>query len=105
MSSTNELNQRLNEAQQILGALGQTDVDLGGITTYRVGGKTALFVKASSEGDLQKIAEARRRTGLPVLIIGKGSNLLVADQGFPGITVALGKEFESIEIDLSLIHI
>ncbi|HBV26053.1 MAG TPA: UDP-N-acetylenolpyruvoylglucosamine reductase [Acidimicrobiaceae bacterium] len=33
------------------------------------------------------------------MIIGKGSNLLVADQGFPGITVALGKEFESIEID------
>ena len=99
MSSTNELNQRLNKAQQILGALGQTDVDLGGVTTYRVGGKTALFVKASSEDDLQKIAEVRLRTGLPVLVIGKGSNLLVADQGFPGLTVALGKEFEGMEID------
>lgn len=69
------------------------------MTTYRVGGNAALYVEAQSEDELSQIAVTQQATGLPVLIVGKGSNLLVAEAGFPGIAVSLGEQFEASEID------
>ncbi len=89
----------VEQALEILGPLAQTDVNLGVLTTYRVGGDTALYVEAQTEQDLELVSKARNETDLPALVIGKGSNLLVADTGFPGITVAIGKQFETITID------
>jgi UDP-N-acetylmuramate dehydrogenase len=62
---------------------------LGPLTTYRVGGRAALLVTAVGEGDLVLIGAAVRASGLPVLAVGRGSNLLVADSGFGGIAVIL----------------
>jgi UDP-N-acetylmuramate dehydrogenase len=39
------------------------------------------------------VGEAVRQTGIPVVVIGKGSNLLVSDLGFPGIVLRLGRGF------------
>lgn len=89
----------LSEALRLLGPLARRDVNLGRLTTYRVGGNSALFVEAHTEDDLESVALARNQTGLPVLVIGKGSNMLVADGGFPGIAVVLGKQFDSSSID------
>jgi UDP-N-acetylmuramate dehydrogenase len=52
-----------------------------------------LYLEARTTEDLSAVARALRETGLPLLVIGKGSNLLVADEGFPGIVLRLGKEF------------
>ena len=41
----------------------------------------------------------RRPTDVPVLVIGRGSNLLVADAGFAGVAIVLGGEFEHIDVD------
>ncbi len=62
-------------------------VRLAGHTTLRLGGPAARFVEASS--DEQVVAEVRAadRTGEPVLVLGGGSNLVVADDGFPGTVV------------------
>ena len=89
----------VKQALEILGPLAQTEVNLGVLTTYRVGGDTALYIEAQTVQDLEAVARARNETGLPVLVIGNGSNLLIADTGFPGITVATGKHFETIKID------
>jgi UDP-N-acetylmuramate dehydrogenase len=62
---------------------------IGALTTYRVGGVAALLVTAASLDDLQLVAKAAGASGLPVLVVGRGSNLLVADAGFPGIAVLL----------------
>jgi UDP-N-acetylmuramate dehydrogenase len=59
------------------------------MTTYRVGGAAALFVRARSLDDLRAVAAARAASGLPVLVVGRGSNLLVADTGFAGIAVSV----------------
>jgi len=59
------------------------------LTTYRVGGAAALFVRARTLDDLRAVAAARRASGLPVLVVGRGSNLLVADDGFAGIAVSI----------------
>lgn len=82
-----------------LGPLARRDVSIGELTTYRVGGSAAIFVEAGSVQDLHLVAQALTDTDLPVLIIGKGSNLLVADRGFPGLALVLGEGFAGIEIE------
>ena len=90
--------QTLEEGLRLLGPLARRNVNLGRLTTYRVGGSSALFIEAQTEEDLKSVAQARNQTGLPVLVIGKGSNMLVADDGFPGIAVVLGNDFDASTI-------
>jgi UDP-N-acetylmuramate dehydrogenase len=87
------------EAARLLDGLARREVPLGPLTTYRVGGPAAVFVEASSVEDLWRVAEAVAATELPTLVVGKGSNLLVADAGFPGVAVVLGPAFAEIAID------
>jgi UDP-N-acetylmuramate dehydrogenase len=63
--------------------------DLGPLTTYRVGGPAGILVTAGTVGDLQVVATALAASHLPVLVVGRGSNLLVSDEGFGGIAVVL----------------
>lgn len=74
-------------ARNILGELAVPGAPLGPLTTYRLGGPAALLVRPAVVGDLALVAEARHASGLPVLIVGRGSNMLVADRGFAGIAV------------------
>lgn len=69
-------------------------------TTYRCGGPFAALVRAGSVADLAVVADAcATAPGIPVLVVGRGSNLLVADAGFPGVAVALGGDFEALTVD------
>ena len=72
-----------------LGDAVRRDVALGPMTTYRVGGAASLFVHVTDRGQLAAVAEAAYASGLPVLVVGRGSNLLVADAGFPGLAIGL----------------
>ncbi|CAN5747918.1 UDP-N-acetylmuramate dehydrogenase [soil metagenome] len=76
-------------AARMLGPLAQRDVPLGPLTTYKVGGSAALFVRPASLADLAGVAEASRISGVPVLVVGRGSNMLVADRGFAGIAISV----------------
>ena len=76
-------------ALAILGPIAIEDEPIGPLTTYRVGGRAAILVTARSVADLVRVAEARRASGLEVVVIGRGSNMLVADSGFPGIAVVV----------------
>ncbi len=68
-----------------------TDASLAPFTTFRVGGPADVLVEAESEEDLRAVAETRG--DLDVAIVGRGSNLLVSDDGFRGIAVRLGRAF------------
>jgi len=76
----------------------QHDVAIGPMTTYRVGGHAALFARVESADDLTELATLVRERGVDVLVVGNGSNLLVADAGFAGLAVVLGESFESVDI-------
>jgi len=90
---------RVEAAAAVLGSLGRRGVLLGALTTYRVGGAAELFVEATTLEHLGLVARAAQVSDLPVLVIGRGSNLLVADAGFVGIAVVLaGAEFASISL-------
>ena len=87
----------LGEAERILrerlGAGLRVRFPLAPLTTFRIGGAAALFVEAQDDDALEAVGHAARTTGVPVAVIGKGSNLLVSDGGFPGIVVRLGRGF------------
>jgi len=81
-----------------LGDRARRDVPLGARTTYRVGGTAAVGVEARDRDDLLALRGALAGHPVPVLVVGRGSNLLVADAGFPGVAVTLAGRFEALEL-------
>jgi UDP-N-acetylmuramate dehydrogenase len=86
-------------AAGLLDGLARSDVAIGPLTTYRVGGAASLFVEVTTEDELAAVAAAVARSGVDVLVVGKGSNLLVADQGFAGLAITLGPAFAEVRIE------
>ncbi len=89
---------RLDEAAELLGPLARRDHPIALTTTYRVGGTAAVFVEAQTVDDLEHVAAARSATGVPVLVVGRGSNMLIADTGFDGIAVSVVGGFDGVEV-------
>lgn len=69
----------------------ERDVHLGPLTTYKLGGRAAWFADADSEETLHAVLKSA--ADLELLILGRGSNLVVSDHGFPGIVVRLTGAF------------
>lgn len=72
------------------------DHPIGSMTTYRVGGRAAVFVELDDERDVATVAAVTARHRCPVLVLGRGSNLLVADEGFDGLVLHLGERFAGV---------
>lgn len=68
-------------------------------TTWRIGGPARFFCRVRTEAGLARLAAEATRNGLPLAILGMGSNILVADAGFPGYVVRLEGDFLTIEIE------
>jgi UDP-N-acetylmuramate dehydrogenase len=75
------------------------DEPLGPMTTYKVGGMAALFLNAGSVDDLLAIGEVQAETGVDVLVVGRGSNMLVADAGFRGLAISIAGFADQIDIE------
>ncbi len=89
----------VDRAAAVLGPRAVRDAPLGARTTYRVGGRASLLLVAEGDDDLALAARSVAESGVGVLVVGKGSNLLVADAGFPGLAVVLGPAFADIDLD------
>ena len=61
--------------------------DLRDHTTLRLGGPAKAWVRAETEAELIEAVSAADASGEPVLVLGGGSNVVVADQGFAGTVV------------------
>jgi UDP-N-acetylmuramate dehydrogenase len=86
----------VEEAAALLGPRAERERPLGPMTTYRVGGPAALYLEVVSEEDLTLVHRAVAGSGVPVVVLGRGSNLLVADRGFDGLVVSLGPPFREV---------
>lgn len=75
------------------------DLRLSAHTTLRVGGPAQRFVVARAEQELIHTVSAADAAGTPVLVLGGGSNLLVADEGFPGVVVRVA--ISGLDADVS----
>jgi UDP-N-acetylmuramate dehydrogenase len=91
----------LRRLADALGGRATRDAPLGARTTYRVGGPAALMVEADDEETLIACHRALLTAGggVAVLVIGKGSNMLVADSGFAGLAIRLGGELAVFETE------
>src|SRR5918996_425484 len=79
--------------REIAGERVRRDFPLAPLTSFRLGGRAAMFLEAESLDDLDAAGRAVRKTSLPVVVLGKGSNVLVSDRGFPGLVLRLGRAF------------
>jgi UDP-N-acetylmuramate dehydrogenase len=66
--------------------------------TYRLGGPVAVLVRVPDPAALARVAAALAAHAVPRIVLGRGSNLLVADAGFAGVGLLLEGEFERVEI-------
>lgn len=72
-------------------------VVLGTLTTYKLGGPARFYAEPGSVDELRRVLAARHHDGATMLVLGRGSNLVVADAGFDGLVVRLGKGFAVIQ--------
>lgn len=68
-------------------------------TTYRIGGPARYFARVHSVGALARVLEACKAMGKKWYIVGRGSNLLVADEGVDAAVIVLGRDFRSMRYD------
>lgn len=64
-------------------------------TSLRIGGPADVYVTCETIADLAEVIRACGEEDVPWTVVGKGSNLLVADAGYRGAIVVLGREFKS----------
>ena len=69
------------------------------LTTLRLGGPAARFVEATTEEELVATVRAADEAGEPLLLVSGGSNLVVADEGFPGTVVRVATRGVSADVD------
>lgn len=74
-------------------------IPLAGLTTYRIGGNARFYSEPESIEDLMTILAWARKEGLDRFVLGGGSNVLIADDGYPGLVIKLGRAFRTFHID------
>ena len=80
----------LDHAFGLFNAKAKRNVDLSQYTTYKVGGTAALHMSVASLDDLYLVSAVLAEVALPILVIGRGSNLLISDSGFQGLALTIG---------------
>jgi UDP-N-acetylmuramate dehydrogenase len=80
-------------------AVVEADAAIARFTTYRLGGPAAALVHVRSTAAVEALAAALVAERLEVLVVGRGSNLLVADRGFPGVAVVLEDELAAVDVE------
>jgi len=77
----------------------ERDYPLARLTTVRTGGPADFFARPGDEESLLELLAWARSEGIPIGIVGSGSNLLIADDGFRGLALKLDGELARIERD------
>lgn len=83
------------------------DFALASMTTYRLGGPAALFFEPDGIEDVIKLTPALTSAGLdpaavPLLVLGRGSNVVISDRGFDGVVLRMGNGLSWITADPEL---
>lgn len=68
-------------------------------TTYRIGGPAHAYAQVNSIAALATVLKVCADEELSWFVSGKGSNLLVSDEGYPGVVIALAGEFRAWQFD------
>jgi len=66
------------------------NVPLAPLTTLKVGGPARYFIEATTSAEVSEAVEFSRARSLPLFVLGGGSNLVIADAGWPGLVLKVG---------------
>lgn len=75
------------------------DVELGPLTTWRIGGPATWFCEPASGEELAAAVVAAGERGLPFVVLGRGSNVLVPDQGLDAVVACTRSSLCDVRID------
>lgn len=82
-----------------MGAVPERNVPLAGLTTWRIGGPAEWYCEPGNEAELQAALRWAAGRGLGVQVLGRGSNVLVSDEGLAGLVIGLrGLEKERAQV-------
>jgi UDP-N-acetylmuramate dehydrogenase len=95
----------MNDVYDALAGVARGSVErsypLARFTTYRLGGPAEIYVAPADLDDLHALTAELRGldpTGeIPVLVVGRGSNMVISDAGWPGIALRLGQPFAALD--------
>ena len=88
-----ELRQILPEGEVL------SDEPMSKHTTFRIGGPADLFIRPKNVQEIRDALSFLEKAGIPVFVLGNGSNLLVSDQGFRGVVLQLFRNFQALSAD------
>jgi UDP-N-acetylmuramate dehydrogenase len=86
-------------ASLIASGIVEEEVPLGPYTTYKAGGPARYMAEVKDADALSELVASGVASDLPILVLGRGSNLVVADAGFEGLVIRLGQGFARIEVE------
>jgi UDP-N-acetylmuramate dehydrogenase len=72
-------------------------------TSFRIGGPVDIFCVCDTLADLTEVTRVLGEEGVPWTVVGKGTNLLVADEGYSGAVIVLGKEFARHSVEAATV--
>lgn len=75
------------------------DQPLARLSTVRTGGRGQYFARAADDASLLALLRWAAEGGMPLGVVGSGSNLLIADDGVPGLVVKLDGELAQIAVE------
>lgn len=85
------------DLERIAGLKVRTEVPLGRLTTFKIGGPAAVLVTPESVEALAEVQRRVRDAEVASFVLGNGSNLLVSDAGFDGVVIRVGSALGGIE--------
>ncbi|MHB0915489.1 MAG: UDP-N-acetylmuramate dehydrogenase [Thermoleophilia bacterium] len=92
-----------SELEQAAGKPGSVAAPLAGYTTLGCGGPAALLLEVDSGEGLAAVLAVAEDNAVPWFVLGRGSNLLVADSGWPGLVLKLSGSLKDLTINGSRI--
>lgn len=72
--------------------------DLSKHTSFKIGGPAEFFVKPKNKEQVSAVVDYCEKNSVPLLPLGKGSNVLVSDSGINGVVMYFGSDFGKIEL-------
>lgn len=81
-----------------------SQVPLSGLTSIRTGGPARWLMEVTDADEAARVWAAAGALGIPMLVMGSGSNLLLPDEGFDGLVIHFGERFSALRQDGQRIH-
>ncbi len=93
-----EMLQELKKELQIAGVVALENESMKRHTTFKIGGQASLFVEVDSEQQLCRLMQLIKQYHIEYYYLGKGSNVLFADEGFDGVILHFGAKLSKISV-------